>query len=221
MFRPCSLRENVPVFLVVFVFAAVLAGCSGGVGDSRGTRISVYSTAYLTEDNQVVYAVNAGPRPKPAPTPETEWTWAGDGVLGEPSIVIDLGSQTATFYKGRQPVGRSPVSTGREGYGTPTGDFKVIQKNKSHVSNLYGDYVDSAGNVVKANVGVNRDRRPPGSVFRGAPMPFFMRIHGAVGMHAGYLPGYPASHGCIRLPRGAAQRFFENAPLGTPVRVVH
>jgi hypothetical protein len=198
-----------------------LAGCSGGLGDTRRPLISVYSTAYLTEDNQVVYSVNAGPRPKPTPLPRNEWTWNGDGVLGDPSILIDLGTQTATFYKGRQPVGQSPVSTGREGYGTPTGDFKVIQKNKNHVSNLYGDYVDSAGNVVKSNVGVNRDRRPPGAVFRGAPMPFFMRIHGAVGMHAGYLPGYPASHGCIRFPRGAAQRFFENAPVGTPVRVVH
>jgi lipoprotein-anchoring transpeptidase ErfK/SrfK len=207
--------------LAACLLAALFASCSRGLGDSGRPRISVYSTAYLTEDNQVVYSVRSGPRPKPTPRPDTEWTWTGDGVLGEPSIEIDLGSQTATFYKGRQPVGLAPVSTGREGYGTPTGDFKVIQKNKTHVSNLYGDYVDSSGNVVKSNVGVNRDRRPPGAVFRGAPMPFFMRIHGAVGMHAGYLPGYPASHGCIRLPRGAAQRFFENAPLGTPVRVFH
>jgi len=217
-------RSDVTVLLarVALVLALFfLAACAPTQGDARRSRISVYSTAYLTEDNQIVYSVQSGGRPAPTPPPKTEWTWTGDGVLGDPSIVIDLGTQTATFYKGRQPVGRSPVSTGREGYGTPTGDFKVIQKNKNHVSNLYGDYVDSAGNVVKANVGVNRDRRPPGSVFRGAPMPFFMRIHGAVGMHAGYLPGYPASHGCIRLPRGAAQRFFENAPVGTPVRVVH
>lgn len=216
-----SLREIFGRLLLASLLSGLLAACSSGQGDARNPRISVYSTAYLTEDNQIAYAVHSGPRPKPTPAPKNDWTWTGDGVLGEPSIVIDLGSQTATFYKGRQPVGLSPVSTGREGYGTPTGTFKVIQKNKNHVSNLYGDYVDGAGNVVKANVGVNRDRRPSGSVFRGAPMPYFMRIHGAVGMHAGYLPGYPASHGCIRLPRGAAQRYFENAPVGTPVRVVH
>ena len=216
-----SLRETSRHWLLGLLICSLVAACSSGQGDARNSRISVYSTAYLTDDNQIVYAVHSGARPKPTPAPDTDWTWTGDGVLGEPSLVIDLGSQTATFYKGRQPVGHSPVSTGREGYGTPTGNFKVIQKNKNHVSNLYGDYVDRAGNVVKANVGVNRDRRPAGSIFRGAPMPYFMRIHGAVGMHAGYLPGYPASHGCIRLPRGAAQRFFENAPVGTPVRVVH
>lgn len=201
----------------------LLAACASDQGDSRSSRISVYSTAYLTEDNQIVYAVHSGKRskPAPAPTPKPEWSWTGDGVFGTPSIVINLGTQKATFYKDRQPVGHAPVSTGREGYRTPTGYFKVTQKNKNHASNLYGDYVDRAGNVVKANVGVNRDRRPPGTVFRGAPMPYFMRIHGAVGMHAGYLPGFPASHGCIRLPREAAQRFFENAPLGTPVRVIH
>ena len=202
------------------LLAGLLAACTPQ-GDVARSRIAVYSTAYLTDENQIVYAVNSGTRPKPMPKPDQEWTWTGDGVLGAPSITIDLGSQTATFFKGNQPVGKSPVSTGREGYGTPTGNFKITQKNKTHFSNLYGDFVDAAGNVVKANVAAGRHRCPPGARFRGAPMPYFMRIHGAVGMHAGYLPGYPASHGCIRLPRGAAQRFFENAPIGTPVRVVH
>jgi hypothetical protein len=200
------------------VVTLFFAGCAPQGDTVRpGSRFAVYSTAYLTEENQIVYATHSGP----PPARREEWVWNGDGILGAPAITIDLGSQTAYFYKGGQQVGRSPVSTGREGYGTPTGNFKIIQKNKHHVSNLYGDYVDGAGNVVVANVGVKRDRRPPGTTFRGAPMPFFMRIHGGVGMHAGYLPGYPASHGCIRLPRGAAQRFFENAPVGTPVRVVH
>ena len=199
--------------------AALLAGCSSG-GDISSSRISVYSTAYLTEDNQIVFATHSGKKPE-APAPQQNWTWTGDGVRGEPSIEINLGTQTATFFKGGVEVGLAPVSTGREGYRTPTGSYKVIQKNKAHVSNLYGDYVDSSGNVVKANVGVNRDKRPPGSSFRGAPMPYFMRVFGGVGMHAGYLPGYAASHGCIRLPRGAAQLFFENAPVGTPVRIVH
>lgn len=209
--------------LALLLPALLLAACASGQGDIRSSRISVYSTAYLTEDNQIVYALESGKRSKRAPTPapKPEWSWTGDGILGEPSILIDLGAQKATFYKGDQAVGHSPVSTGREGYRTPTGVFKVIQKNKNHVSNLYGDYVDGSGHIVKSNVGVNRDRRPPGTMFRGAPMPYFMRIHGAVGMHAGYLPGYPASHGCIRLPREAAKRFFENAPLGTPVRVIH
>jgi len=222
-----KVRKRVRGFAVpgiFFLLLAVVMGACAPQGDTMGgSRISVYSTAYLTEDNQIAYAAHAGsrPKPRPAPAPAPEWRWEGDGVLGQPSIVINLGSQTAVFYKAGREVGRAPVSTGREGYSTPTGSFQVIQKNKHHVSNLYGDYVDRAGNVVKANVGVNRDKRPPGTSFRGAPMPYFMRIHGGVGMHAGYLPGYPASHGCIRLPRGAAQRFFESAPVGTPVRVVY
>lgn len=207
--------------LAALWMATILTACAPQGDSSPRSRISVYSTAYLTDENQIVYAVNSGVRPKPTPKVSQEWTWTGDGVLGAPSITIDLGSQSATFFKGDQPVGKSPVSTGREGFGTPTGSFKIIQKNKNHVSNLYGDFVDGEGNVVKANVAVGRDKCPAGARFRGAPMPFFMRIHGAVGMHAGYLPGYPASHGCIRMPRGAAQRFFENAPVGTPVRVVH
>ena len=50
-------------------------------------------------------------------------------------------------------------------------------------------------------------------------MPYFLRVHGGVGMHAGYLPGYPASHGCIRLPKEMALKFFEDAPVGTPVEI--
>ena len=50
-------------------------------------------------------------------------------------------------------------------------------------------------------------------------MPYFMRIHGAVGMHAGYLPGYPASHGCIRMPEFMAEDFFNNVEIGTPVTI--
>ena len=50
-------------------------------------------------------------------------------------------------------------------------------------------------------------------------MPYFLRIHGAIGMQAGYLPGYPASHGCIRLPKDMAIRFFQDAPIGTPVAI--
>ncbi len=205
--------------LTAFV-AGLLSGCSGGAaGDLPAqSRIGVYSTAYLTGENTITFASHS---PTPIKSTRSEdWTWNGDGILGTPSITIDLGRQTARFFKGGEEVGRSPVSTGREGFSTPAGTFRIIQKNKSHASNLYGDFVDSDGNVVQANVSAHRHKRPPGTIFRGAAMPFFMRLHGAVGMHAGHLPGYPASHGCIRLPRGAAQRFFENAPVGTEVRII-
>ena len=64
-----------------------------------------------------------------------------------------------------------------------------------------------------------KEKPPEGASFQGAKMPFFLRFHDGAGMHAGRLPGHPASHGCVRLPRFMAEHFFENAPLGTPVTV--
>lgn len=153
--------------------------------------------------------------------PDSVSYWDGDGVSGSPSIKIKLTEQKAYFYKGGQLVGISQLSTGREGTGTPTGSFKIIQKDRDHVSNLYGDYVDSADNVVMANVDVNKDPKPPGTRFKGAPMPYFMRVVGGVGLHAGYLPGYPASHGCIRMPEFMAENFFRSVAQGTPVTISH
>jgi lipoprotein-anchoring transpeptidase ErfK/SrfK len=147
--------------------------------------------------------------------------WDGDGVSGKPSIKIKLSEQKAYFYKSGQLVGISQLSTGREGLGTPSGSFSIIQKDQAHVSSQYGDYVDSAGNVVVPNVDVGKDPKPPGTKFKGAPMPYFMRIVGGVGMHAGYLPGYPASHGCIRMPEFMAENFFRSVSTGTPVTITH
>jgi lipoprotein-anchoring transpeptidase ErfK/SrfK len=147
--------------------------------------------------------------------------WDGDGVSGAPSVVIKLGEQRAYFYKGDRLVGVSAVSTGREGFHTPTGRFKIIQKNKDHKSNLYGNYVDAAGNIVQKDIDVKKDPKPPGAIFDGASMPYFMRIVGGTGMHAGFLPGYPASHGCIRMPEFMAESFFNNLSMGTPVSIQH
>ena len=146
--------------------------------------------------------------------------WDGDRIAGRPSIKIDLENQRAYFYKNGMLVGISQLSTGREGLKTPTGTFSIIQKDINHVSTKYGDFVDDAGNVVKPNVAVS-DPKPPGTHFKGAPMPFFMRIVDGVGMHAGYLPGYPASHGCIRMPEFMAQAFFKSVSTGTPVSIVN
>ena len=145
--------------------------------------------------------------------------WDDDRVGGNPKIIVDLNAQRAYFYRGSKVVGISVVSTGREGYNTPSGEFSITEKDPTHVSSIYGDYVDRSGRVMVENVDITKDSRPRGAVFRGAPMLYFLRIHGGVGMHAGYLPGYPASHGCIRLPKEMAVRFFENAAIGTPVIV--
>jgi hypothetical protein len=145
--------------------------------------------------------------------------WAGHGVQGKPSIVISLAEQKAFFYKSQQLVGVSPVSTGKEGRATPPGKFSITERDRDHLSAWYGDYVDSQNAVVKANVDSRKDPRPPGTHFAGAPMPYFMRVTGGIGMHQGYLPGVPASHGCIRMPATMAEAFFNATPLGTPVTI--
>ncbi len=197
------------IFLCVPLLLA-MAGCA-----SYDPRLTSSSTQYLGQGGQIVTKKSS------VGFPDTVSYWDGDGVGGAPSITIDLREQKAFFYKGGRLVGVSMISSGREGYSSPAGNFKIIQKNKDHVSNLYGDYVDAAGNVVVSNVGVKTDPMPPGTRFRGAPMPYFMRISGGVGMHAGFLPGFPASHGCIRMPARMAEIFFANVSQGTPVRVVN
>lgn len=139
-------------------------------------------------------------------------------VPGKPRIVIDLSEQQAYLYKGSTLVLKSEVSTGREGHTTPQGDYRVTEKSLDHRSTVYGSYV-AEGRVVVGGVDVRRDPQPPGTKYEGAPMPYFLRIAGPIGLHAGQVPGYPASHGCIRLPRENARIFFETAREGTPVRV--
>lgn len=190
----------------VVLVAALLAGC----GESEKARLANPNTSYIPSTG------GGGPQ---AGIDSISY-WDGDGVSGAPSVVIYLKEQRAYFYKGDQLVGVSQVSAGREGHNTPIGNYKIMQKDHDHASNLYGDYVDGAGNVVQKDVDVGKDPKPPGAIFKGAPMPFFMRITGGVGMHQGYLPGYPASHGCIRMPGKMAEAFYNNVEVGTPVQIV-
>lgn len=154
-------------------------------------------------------------------TTDTVSYWDGEGLSGPPSIVIDLGDQRAYFYKGGTLAGVSSLSTGNEGHPTVTGNFKIFEKDKNHRSNLYGDFVDAAGNVVVRDVTVGKDIPPPGTHFLGSEMTNFMRFNGGAGMHKGYLPGYAASHGCVRMPAQMAEIFFNNVAIGTPVTVQH
>ena len=197
-------RLNLPLLAAA---ALVLASCDGD--DPRAAQSQYLGGVY---GNTPVS--NAAPR-------DSVSYWDGDGVSGSPSIKIKLSEQKAYFYKGGQLVGISQLSTGREGMGTTTGSFKIIQKDQNHVSSQYGDYVDAGDNVVVANIDVGKDPKPPGTHFKGAPMPYFMRIVGGIGMHAGYLPGYPASHGCIRMPEFMAENFFRSVSTGTPVTISH
>ena len=104
---------------------------------------------------------------------------------------------------------------------TPSGDYKIMEKDSDHRSSVYGDFVSSrTWRVVRAGVSTRIDSAPSGTVYRGAPMRWFMRLtNDGVGMHSGILPGYPASHGCIRLPDEIAKLFYTKVKIGTPVSV--
>src|SRR5437868_1240933 len=197
-----SAKRALPLFGAA-LFSVGLIGCESE---------EAYQTQYLGG----VYG--AGPVSSGAPQDNVSY-WDGDSAAGKSAIKISLGEQRAYFFKSGQLVGISQLSTGREGLNTPSGHFSIVQKDLNHVSSKYGDYVDQADNVVKPNVELGKDPKPPGTHFKGAPMPYFMRIVGGVGMHAGYLPGYPASHGCIRMPEFMAENFYKSVSVGTPVTI--
>lgn len=146
--------------------------------------------------------------------------WDGDAVAGPALIRLNRDEQRAYFYKGNELVGMTPISTGKSTHTTPAGTFKITQKNKDHESSLYGVIRDRAtGMIVNDDADTRKHRAGPGQVFEHAPMPYFMRFNGGIGMHVGHLPGYAASHGCVRMPKEMAVKFFENAKVGTPVIV--
>ena len=135
-------------------------------------------------------------------------------------VVVSISKQRAYLFNGDELAIDTPISSGKRAGMTPTGRFSITQKDKNHRSNIYGNFVDRSGRVVRSGVSVRIDSAPSGTRFVGAPMTYFMRLTGdGVGMHVGILPGYPASHGCIRMPTQAAEMFFNRVKLGTPVVV--
>jgi lipoprotein-anchoring transpeptidase ErfK/SrfK len=143
-----------------------------------------------------------------------QWVKAQSGY----SVEIDLEQQTAYLIRGRRVVLASPISSGRSGHLTETGAFRIIEKERNHFSTLYGKIVDRSGRTVVGDADADM-AVPRGGKFVPAPMRYFMRFHAATGMHAGYLPGYPASHGCVRMPEQNAIAFFNAVEVGTPVHV--
>ena len=144
---------------------------------------------------------------------------AGKLSAQQTEVIIDLSQQAAYLLESDRVAFISPIASGKEGWGTPTGSFRVISKDLNHRSGNFGLVVDSYGRIVNANA-TPGSYVPPGCRYTPAPMPYFMEFRRFVGMHAGYLPGYPASHGCVRMPRDLAAEFFARVRIGTPVKVV-
>ncbi len=134
------------------------------------------------------------------------------------AIDIDLALQKAFLLQDGKVVYESPISSGRPGHLTPTGNFQVLEKDENHLSSLYGRIVGENGKTLVRDADADMSV-PKGAKFVQAPMKHFLRFDGATGMHSGYLPGYPASHGCVRMPEVKAELFYSIAEVGTPVRV--
>jgi hypothetical protein len=121
------------------------------------------------------------------------YVWSPDRAPSGPvQIVVSLSAQRAYVYRNGVRIGMSEASTGKEGHETPTGTFTILEKEKVHRSSRYND----------------------------APMPYMQRLTWyGVALHGGPLPGYAASHGCIRLPLAFARKLFAVTSVGTQVVV--
>lgn len=139
-------------------------------------------------------------------------------------IEIDISEQRARIYKtgagGQQLVIETQVSTGKSGHSTSPGTFRIKEKLVEKRSTLYGTWVNSSGSSVSSS-GDSRSRPGGASRFVGAEMPYWMRINGGIGMHIGYVPGHPASHGCIRVPPAIQPLIFSKVGVGTSVTIKH
>ena len=173
-----------------------------------------------------------GPRPTPKPMRKATELISrqaplkvNQGVLNQATpdnthIVVSISKQRAYLMVGDNIAADGPISSGRRGHETPRGHFNVMEKDPNHHSSLYGDFVDGSGRVVRGGVSARSDSAPSGTHFAGAPMKWFLRLTGeGVGMHIGILPGYPASHGCIRESVDGAKLFYDRVKVGTPVTV--
>lgn len=124
-----------------------------------------------------------------------EYIWAPQVAPEGPVVlVVSLDEQLAYVYRNGIAIGVSTISSGKSGKDTPTGVFTILQKNKDHRSNLYNN----------------------------APMPYMQRLTwDGIALHGGHLPGYPASHGCVRLPQAFAEQLFGITRRGDTVVVAN
>lgn len=199
--------------LPFFGLAAVILNSCGPTGPGRSDYMAGVG-------GPIHKPVSGGPHHSPPAIPDDVSYWDGDAAQGSPLIKINRGQQKAFFYKGGVLVGVSRISSGTEDHGTPAGRYKITQKSKDHKSSAYGVFKDRAtGMTTNDNVDIRVDKPKSTEIFYNAPMPNFMRFNGGIGMHTGYLPGYAASHGCIRMPHHMSTKFFENVEMGTPVIV--
>ncbi|HEX8667228.1 MAG TPA: L,D-transpeptidase family protein [Allosphingosinicella sp.] len=129
------------------------------------------------------------PTARKAQPRKARWEPATGGAV---HVLVSIPQQKAYVFRGSELVATSRVSTGKRGHETPTGSFRILQKKVKHRSNRYAN----------------------------APMPYMQRLTSyGIALHAGHVPGYPASHGCIRLPWGFAKKLYGMTDAATRVTV--
>jgi lipoprotein-anchoring transpeptidase ErfK/SrfK len=175
----------------------VKQAASGGSGTMRIRGILAGAAALAAAGPVSAQGASVSSPPELARAAERlkpgQWVWAPQIAPAGPLLVyVDLSRQRATVYRNGVRIAVSTISSGRAGYETPTGVFTILQKDATHRSNTYNN----------------------------APMPFQQRLTwDGVALHAGGLPGYPESHGCVHLPYSFAQALFGITRLGATVVV--
>lgn len=136
----------------------------------------------------------------------------------EVGMEIELTLQVATIRINKKLVRKFPISSGSKYTPTPTGEFKVLRKKRTHFSTLYGSIVSATGRIVDRDAN-GFEVLPEGARFIPAPMHFFIEFERGTAIHTGTLPGYPASHGCVRLNRKDAEFCFGILEVGDPIYI--
>lgn len=220
--RPISAKMTFfKIAPVLALVAALSAGCASGPPTPNPNQTQAYKAVFANPYPPGTYEHFTA---EPA-YPKTYKVYRDQAALrsdGTTRITIDLGLQRALLYKNEQIAMDYPISSGRTTFPTPPGSYMVLEKLESDKrSNLYGTIYDAEGNVHKTDADSNKDEIPEGGSFKGAAMPYWLRLSwSGVGMHRGRVPRYPASHGCVRMPSTVASTVFSYTPQGTPVSIV-
>ncbi|EGV30301.1 ErfK/YbiS/YcfS/YnhG family protein [Thiorhodococcus drewsii AZ1] len=180
-------RCKVP--LVVILLPLILAACAGAperrAPERQPPKTAGQQTAQPAQDHQ-----------PSSPTDTTSEPAADPSTVKKRALVISLADQTFDYSEDGETVRTGPISSGADGYPTPTGQFAVLSKDEDKVSSRYTNQLGMQ-----------------------AWMPYAIQFHGNYFLHEGWLPGYPDSHGCVRVGEPDARFFFERLQIGDPVTV--
>ena len=187
-----NMRQTAAVFAsLCCVFAALAAAAPVFASEASATQFEAAVAAPIAAPPRATEAdVLAEASLKPG---NFVWRENASAIVGAPRLLVSIADQRAYLYRGETLVAVTTVSTGRQGHATPTGTFKIMEKQAVHFSSKYD----------------------------AAPMPHMQRLtNDGIALHAGYIPGRPASHGCVRLPAKFATALFKVTSVGTPVTII-